>query len=346
MEKTVDFGQAIVEQDEIALVRKPIEELSPRDAEYPVAFLKQEIDRMIVNASSAADNIYHQVVKHSPMLAQAKQATQKGTRLVVDVSEKFVEDYKNGKVKLTTTNGKTCAQIQNADGTFGSKLGIKAEDFATGIDPVQMANAMQMAALQEQLELITAQINLIDSNVQQVLQGQQNDRIALYHSGVALYLEAQNITEPTMQKLILAQALRALADATSQLSLMMESDIKYLADKRYDFAKRKRNLLIDERMGSINQSFALVHQASILRAAIYCSQNEFVAMATVFDEYSKVIDTSIAQNAFLLSQCDAADDGKEDTGWKARANIKLDVADLIKRLTAPTKTIYLEFEEA
>ena len=102
---------------------------------------------------------------------------------------------------------------------------IKKEVFAKGIDPVQMANALQMKALQEQVQQIANQIAVIDHSIREVIQGQQNDRI-----GLALYLEARNVSNVEMKRALMAQSLRALSEATFQLVLTMQSDIKYLAD--------------------------------------------------------------------------------------------------------------------
>ena len=81
---------------------------------------------------------------------------------------------------------------------------------------------------------------MINSSVIDVLQGQQNDRIALFYSGVNLYLEAQSVNNPEMKNALLAQAIRALSDGTQQLALTMESDIEYLTSKQYNKIKGKK----------------------------------------------------------------------------------------------------------
>ena len=106
------------------------------------------------------------------------------------------------------------AQIREANGHYGSKLPIKKDVFAKGIDPIQMANA-----LQDQVQHIANQIAVIDHSVREVIQGQQNDRIGLYYSGLTLYLEARNVNDPEMKRALIAQSLRALSEARFQLGL-------------------------------------------------------------------------------------------------------------------------------
>jgi len=318
------------------------DEKSPYSAAYPVELLSNGLKLKLAQAENIAENVYRAVAKASPMVAQVREATKKGYKYVVDATESTLDAIESGKIKLTTENsGKMYAQIREANGHYGSKLPIKKEVFAKGIDPIQMANALQMKALQEQVQQIADQIAVIDHSVREVIQGQQNDRIGLYYSGLALYLEARNVNDPEMKKALIAQSLRALSEATFQLGLTMQSDIKYLADGEFKIGKGKSVGLIDSRMYSINQSFAFIHQATMLRAGIYCNEGELTAMSTVLNEYSYFIDGTVAKNAGLLAQCDRTDTGTEKGVWKSRAKLKLDVSEFNKRLNAPDKTIYL-----
>lgn len=322
-----------------------MDEISPYDTEFPIKLLAGALERKKEQANRIVKSVYDSVIRESSVVAQTEQAMKKGYRYVVDATESTLEAIESGKIKLTTEkNGQTFAQIRQPTGYYGSKLPIKREEFAKGIDTVQMANAMQMQALQDQLKTIEEQINAIDHNVKDVLQGQQNDRIGLYYSGAALFLEAQNVNDEQMKKQLMAQALRSLSDATFQLSLMLRDDIRYLVDGEYKNVKGKRTELIEKKIQNIHQSFGFVHQSAMLRAGIYCEQNEIGAMATVLGEYSRFIEGTIAKNAGLLAQCDANDDGSDAGIWNKRANLRLDVSDFAKQIKAPEKTLYLGVE--
>ena len=321
------------------------EDLSPFDPEYPVVLLSHSLQRRMDQAQRAAERVYNAAMKNAPIAAQLQQATKKGFRLVVDATDSTLEAIDSGKIKLTIEKGgKTFAQIKNGN-KYGEKLPIKRETFARGIDPVQMANAMQMRAIQEQMQEISCQIESIDHSVHEVIQGQQNDRIALYYSGVALYLEACKVNDQEMRKSLIAQALRGLSESSFQLTLKIQDDIKFLSDKKYDNDKKHRADTIRERMQSIEQSFSFIHQASMLRAAIYCKEGELQAMSSVLSEYSHFIGGTIAPNAQLLAECDKNDSGTGRGTWKSRKNLELDVTELVKRLDAPRKTLYLSMAQ-
>lgn len=317
-----------------------IQDLSPYDVSYPVSLLSNGIKTTLDHAQMVAQNVYRAVVREMPAMTQIQQAMDKGYRYVVDISESTLNALESGALKLTQENGRTYAQLR-INGKYGSKLPIKKELFRKGIDPTQMANALQMQALQDQIQDIAHQLFLIDSSVREVLQGQQNDRIGLYYSGLSLFLESNYLSDVGLRNALQAQALRALAEATFQLKLTLESNIKYIEQKEFEKAKGKRKDLILEHMNSINQSFAFIHQATMLRAGIYCHLGEHSSMARVLEEYSHFIDTDIAQNALLLSQYDINDNGTSTGLWASRSQLKLDVADLTNALNCPREVLYI-----
>lgn len=328
------------EENRFDLADPTIQEVSPFDVSYPVVLLSNGIRRELDKAQMVAENIYRAVVKEMPALTQVKQAMEKGCRYVVDISDSTMKAIENGALKLSQENGKTYAQLK-VNGSYSTKLPIKKEVFRKGIDPTQMANALQMQALQEQIQDVADQLIMIDGSVREVLQGQQNDRIGLYYSGLSLFLESRSISDAGLKNALQAQALRALAESTFQLKMAMQSDIRYLELKEYDKAKGKRRAMIMEHMNSINQSFAFIHQATMLRAGIYCDIGEHASMARVLEEYSHFIETDIAKNAVLLSQHDIHDDGTPTGVWASRSHLKLDAAEISRALNSPQKTLYL-----
>lgn len=333
----------IIINDTIIDISKPsISEVSPYDSSFPIKFLSGRLQARMKQAEQATNAIYTAIVQELPILFQVSESFEKGYRYVVDATESTLDAIESGKIKLTTNNsGLMFAQIREDNGHFGSKLPIKREQFSKGIDPVQIANAMQMKALQQQIEELSNQITEIDHNVKDVLLGQQNDRIGLYYSGVSIFLEAQNINDESLKKALIAQALRGLSESTFQLTLMLQTDISYLLSGGYQSAKGKKAELIQSRIQNIHQSFAFIHQATMLRAGIYCDLGEFSAMSTVLEEYSHFIKENIAKNAPQLAQCDTSDNGTEFGTWRARANFQLNIDDLAKQLKSNEKTIYI-----
>lgn len=326
-----------------SLAKTETQEILSAANHSPLALLGEAVRENGDRADSAVADIVKSIKRQAPEAFRLHQANKKGFRLVVDASDDMLQAIDRGDIKLTTDKlGNTYAQIKQTSGEFGKKLPIKKEEFSQGIDPIQAANAMQMKALQEQLDEISGQITVIDGRVKEVLRGQQNDRIGLFNSGMALYLEAREISDENLRKLLTAQSLRALSDAAAQLDLELQENVSYLANGEYEKSKGKRTQLIDEKMASINRCFSVLHQAYIARAAIYCEQGEIKAMASALESYSHLINKTIGSNAGLLAEFDTSDNGTAQGVWRSRATLQLDVSALSKALSAPEKTFYLE----
>lgn len=320
--------------------------LNPYDEQYPIELLSNGLKLNLGNAEEAVSRIYNSLSKDISQLAQIKEATKRGFRLVVDATEQTLSDIDSGKIKLTSTkDGALHAQIRQPNGQYGKKLPIKKQVYAKGIDPVQMANAMQMKAIQSQLQDMATKLETIDYSVQEVLQGQQNDRIGLYYSGLSLYAEARTVRDPEMRKALVSQSLLSLSEAKHQLEEQLQSDILYLKHARYKKDKGNQAQKIIERMDNIYKSFAFIHQSTVLKAGIYCGEGELPAMATVLLEYKNFIDNTIKRNIDILIGHDIRDKGTGSGKWKTIAALQIDVSEILNSLENSDKTLYLEMVE-
>lgn len=265
-------------------------------------------------------------------------------RYVVENSEELHKAVDEGIIKLDkSSDGRTYAQIKNGN-KYGKKLGITEESFSQDIDVAQLANALEMKMIEERLAEIIDVMADIGEDVVQILEGQQNDRIGLFYSGMDLFLEAKGIRDETFRKFITANALKTLSDANAQMTQTIQSDIRYLVNREYEKSKGKRLEKINERMTSINKSFEVIYRSCVLKAAIYYEQNEIPAMLTALDEYGKFLKNVIIPNVPQLTEHDINDLYLQDGIWERRANSILNTEKLKKELGAP-KVIYLEMED-
>ena len=174
-----------------------------------------------------------------------------------------------------------------------------------------------------------------------MLQGQQNDRFALYQSGLGLFLEVRGVSDPDLKRQLTSQAIRALSDASSQISLQLESDVDWLKSESYKEAKGKNKQLILDRIARINRGFEHIHQSYVLRAAIYGDIHEYAAMISTLEAYSHFIDSTIVSNAGFLAECDPDDTGLGHGTWKKRARLSIKMGDLAKQLRSQDVVLYL-----
>ena len=206
-------------------------------------------------------------------------------------------------------------------------------------------NACQLKNIADSLQELSNQMLAIDENIKEVLRGQQNDRLGLYYSGVSLYLEANRVSDPAFKNSLISQSLKALSDANYQLVLTMQSDIQYLARREYESDKRHKFNLMNEKINNINKAFSAIHQATLMKAGIYCQCGEINAMTSVFNEYALFIQNTIVPNAKILTQCDVNDTGKLDGTWSSRSLLLEKVTKVVNQLNIPGDEMYIEIGE-
>ncbi len=316
-------------------------ELSPYDESFPIQLLSEAFEFQMDKVNTTTKTIYDEIIEQVGEFADIAPIKEDKSRFVVDISDDTFRDIKKGKIKLVEENHQLYAQLRE-NGKYSKKLPIKEETFNNDEFNIYM---LELKAMQETLEHITKQLNDIDESVRDIIKGQQNDRIGLYYSGISMYIESTYVNDSNMRKSLLSQSIKSLTDAIFQLTLSMQSDIRYLKNKEYESKKKNRTKLIDEKMKHINQCFSVIHQAQILKAAIYCKEGEVLAMCSVLDEYSRFIEGTIAKNATLLSQCDVYDNGTKFGTWKSRASLKLDSQIITKQLQNKNKVMYLYVRE-
>lgn len=197
----------------------------------------QSFQSKLASKGKKADYILNQISTVISDIAVTDTATDDSveeSRYVVDMSSELMADIKSGKVKLdiNKNTGEVFAQLRDEKNHYGKKLPIKEELLEKGIDSAEAATALQLKEIEQQLITVISVLDDIGEDVAAIIQGQENDRIGLYYSGLNLYLESQSVQDQDLQKFICAQALKSLSDANAQMTQSIKSDIMYLLEKR------------------------------------------------------------------------------------------------------------------
>jgi len=234
---------------------------------------------------------------------------------VVDMNDELRDAIESGDIELITgKNGDVYAQLRNANGRFGKPLPIKKELADEGITAEALQMALQMEAIKVQLQIIIDGMREIESRVTDVIQGQRNDRIGLFYSGLSLYIEARSIRDEVLRKQVVAQALQSISNANSQMIQDVRTSVEYLITGQYRNSKKMTGK-IDEHISIINQCYDVVYRASFLKAAIYQDNGEIASMLTAIDEYGRFVEKMIVPYAGKLSELDRRNKFIEKGTW-------------------------------
>lgn len=285
------------------------------------------------------------------ILAKAKSAVEKAIKreesdfkLVVDLDDETKNKLKTGEVELVMENGKAFAQLRDKNNKYGKKLSITEELTDEGITSDALQSAIQMEAIKKQLETIVERMKVIEEHLADVIHGQRNDRIGLFYSGLSLYAEACSVDDRFLKKQLVAQALRSISDANSQMIQEIRQCVAYLVNEQYKTSKQKLQK-IEEHLSTIRQCYDIVFRAAFLKAWIYQQSGEIGAMVTAIDEYGRFIEKLVVPYAGKLSELDSSDRFIKQGTWGQIANTLSSCHEMKKALgSAPSYCFMLEGE--
>ena len=297
-------------------------------------FSIEDFDKSIQIEKEESENI---LSKARCAVKKAYAAADDDYHYEVNMSDEMKKAIESGEVNLVNGNdGLVYAQLRGEKGRFGKPLPIEKQLEEQGITAEELQLAMQMDAIRQQLETMIRELKHIESRVTEVVQGQHNDRIGLFYSGLSLYAEAQRITEPSLKTLTLANALKALSDANAQVIQEIRTNIEYLVTEKY-IGSKNATTQIDEKLSSINKCYDVVYRSSLLKSAIYYERGEVEAMLTCFDEYGRFIEKLIIPYAGTLSELDKSEKFIEKGTWGSIVNTLSICKDMRETLGVPEK---------
>ena len=308
--------------------------------DYEIGFLKETIS----DNKDKTDKVINAVADAVRMVDSAKKIkdAKDEFKLVADISPDLMKEIKEGTKKLDECGDKIYAQIRDANGNWGEKITLKKIPSEITIDPVTLSMAMQMKSIEKKLDDIVDALEVIGETVEWVREGQENDRIGLYLSGINLYQEATTIQDQNLRKLIVSQAIKSISDACSQEMQSAASDVKYLLDNRYmDLPKGKIRSEKNKRIADINKCLEIIHKAAIFRAGIYYQEGELNAMLGVFSQYARFLDSVIISNAGKLAELDSTERRIDNSKWSKKQDILISIDEIRSQIEGET-TVYLE----
>lgn len=266
-------------------------------------------------------------------------------KLIVNLSDEMKEAYKNGDIKLDTNkNGEMYAQIRK-NGKYGKKLSISEEVNDNGLSNSDIAFAMEINAIKEQLNEMIDALKDIETYVIEVVHGLHNDRIGLFYSGLSTYMEASQVTDVSLKNLLISQSIKSINDSQAQVMQEFKNDVKYLLNHEYENNKnQKRHKIIKEKMDNIHICFETIYRATMLKAMIYFDIKQLPAMFMSLEEYGRFIEQIVKPNASKLVEFDNREDKLINTIWEKRAKSFKDCVN-IKNSLLGTNTYYITMED-
>lgn len=302
--------------------------LSLFDEQFSIADLSHAIE----SAENSSSDIL-ETTKRAVYRAFEKDANSNDPKYIVNFDDETKAAIKCGNVELVPAKeGGFYAQLRNTENKqLSKKLSITEELGEEGIDTAALHTALQMEAIKKQLTTIIQSVQEIEEKVTEVIQGQRNDRLGLFYSGLSLYVEAKEIQDVSLKKQITAQALRSINDANAQMIQDIRTNIEYLITEEYKIHKKQQEK-IEEYLNVIRQCYDVVYRAAFLKATIYQENGEIAAMLTAIDEYGRFVEKLIVPYAGKLSELDRHSQFIESGTWGKIAGTLSSCRELRKQI--------------
>ena len=265
-------------------------------------FAVSDFEALIEKSENESESILSSIRQ---AIHNAYEREQDDPKYVLDISDDIATKIDNRELQLVTYGDEVYAQLRDEKGRFGKRLPIKEDLEEEGISVEQLQIALQMEAIKEQLKSIISGMKELEGYVKDVLEGQRNDRIGLYYSGISLYIESCATRDEYLRKQLTAQAIKSLNDANSQMIQEARSSIEYLVTKQFRKSK-DRMKRIEEHLSIVQQCCGAIFKAACMKAIVYNNCGEIDAMLVAIEEYGRFVEKLIVPNVGELSELDSS----------------------------------------
>jgi len=253
--------------------------------------IQNEIGKIFKNISGKEIAIY---LRQVPAYVQAIKDFIPTETVKLVFSGQTQELLKNGAKFGNSKYGGFAANLYDKAGTLIGQASFTEEQnlgFSSGL-----SNSINQLMLQQQFGEIIAMLDIISANIERVLVGQQNDRIALCASAEQQLLEASKINNDGLRRLILTTALQTAHQARSSLTQTFIDDIGYLKDYNVSLFGKSYEKDIKPRTQAIKQSILANYRATKICAVAYAGLEEYAAMTETLSAYEKLLTSQLTDD--------------------------------------------------
>ena len=237
-----------------------------------------------VPAAQKARDYVRSKTEYTPRLDlisdEIQQALQNGTAEIIpckDSSNAFYLQIR-ATIKGLVINGKE----------YGKNRKLKDIPIGTKQVPTDVAGAMQCLALQNQLNQIANGLREISEacefNFGRVIQGQRDDRLAKLLSRRSCFVQALAMSDESLQKQMLLQAVRDANSARAELAFQVKSDILLLGGDKSPKSKDMVKMVCD-----INTAIVAMNNAVQISLYSYQVLSERASQLAVVKEHETFI---------------------------------------------------------
>lgn len=214
---------------------------------------------------------------------EINQAMQNGTAEIIpckDSTDAFFLQIR-ATVKGLMINGKE----------YGKNRKIKDIPLGTKTIPADVSGAMQCLSMQNQLNQIANGLKEISEacefNFGRIIQGQRDDRLAKLFSSRSCFIQALSLSDESLHRQMLIQAVRDANSARAELAFQIKSDISLLGGDKPPKSKEMGKMVCDIKTAIVAMNNAV--QISLYSYQVLGERNAQLAVVKEHETFIKQV---------------------------------------------------------
>lgn len=230
------------------------------------------------------------LMQMAPSVIEAIQAMFPAKRLIADLTPEVQKLLRSGALKIMKDkSGELLATLTKQNGAISQQLRLKEISLSPDLMPAlnDLTTQMKMAQIMEGIQDIQTQVS-------QVLVGQQDDRLALFESCQMQLQQAKAISDTRLRTQKYLNILQTATDAKCMLMRSLQRELTFFHSRKsyngmqkfFDSDAEKHSA---EHIANIRIGIAAVTQATGIEAQVYHALDEPDAVLTSMRQYSEFV---------------------------------------------------------
>ena len=301
----------------------------------PNSFIKPIIERIIDNSNKIEKMLYA-----CPAFIEVVKSTIPSEMYKVVLSGEEKLKLATGSVKLmTTSDGKLLANLIN---TKTGKIISNVKLDKISLTP-ELNKAIINYSNQIQLAQIAEDIRYVQLAVEEVREGQENDRLAIAYSCKQKLLQAMQIEDHNLKKIALLNLVSSAEDNRNKLMLSQTSNVKLLKEQPKDFWGKflkgeKEDLKKDKRIAELRENMNALNLVSLAETLAYQELGEHKAANIALQYFGDYINKTYLSDKAFIERLDSLNPSPK----KYWSTMLPSISDKIKQLDIDEKKLLEE----
>lgn len=301
----------------------------------PNGFIKPIIERIIDNSNKIEKMLYT-----CPAFIEVVKSTIPSEMYKVVLSGEEKLKLATGSVKLmTTSDGKLLANLIN---TKTGKIISNVKLDKISLTP-ELNKAIINYSNQIQLAQIAEDIRYVQLAVEEVREGQENDRLAIAYSCKQKLLQAMQIEDHNLKKIALLNLVSSAEDNRNKLMLSQTSNVKLLKEQPKDFWGKflkgeKEDLKKDKRIAELRENMNALNLVSLAETLAYQELGEHKAANIALQYFGDYINKTYLSDKAFIERLDSLNPSPK----KYWSTMLPSIGDKIKQLDIDEKKLLEE----